>query len=236
MTIHSNIVGIDTKSVSPAIGLSPDLSEIVALRRDRWLDGPDSETHLGVDLERNWTERDTDLAWERLARQRLGIGTALVDVANGLAYAIDVGSEIFLYRVLSSRALDRQLSLAVLIETGEVAAARFVANGILEWIPIAAARDVQHVRETALRLGATPLRRIFALSALKTAGGLRMISAGGGEPLTLDLTPPNIGDHRYPQARRFAWTELDAPMSYGFGAPAAEQMPTGLAALFSQPW
>lgn len=236
MTIQSNIVGIDSKSASPAIGLSPDLSEIVALRRDRWLDGPDGDAQFGVDLERNWTERDTDLAWERLARQRLGIGTALVDVANGLAYAVDVGNEIFLYRVLSSRALDRQLSLAALIESGEVAAARFVANGILEWLPIAAARDVAHVRERALRLGATPLRRIFALSSLKTAGGLRMISAGGAEPLTLDLTPPNIGQHRYPQARRFAWTELDAPMSYGFGAPAAEQMPTGLAALFSQPW
>jgi hypothetical protein len=236
MTVHSNIVGIDSKSASPAIGLSPDLSEIVALRRDRWLDGPDGEAQFGIDRERNWTERDTDLAWERLARQRLGIGTALVDVANGLAYAVDVGNEIYLYRVLSPRALDRQLSLAVLIESGEVAAARFVANGILEWIPIAAARDVMHVRETARRLGATPLRRIFALSPLNTAGGLRMISAGGAEPLTLDLTPPNIGQHRYPQARRFAWTEQDAPMSYGFGAPAAEQMPTGLAALFSQPW
>jgi hypothetical protein len=236
MTVHSNIVGIDSRSASPAIGLSPDLPEIVALRRDRWLDGPDGEARLGVDLERNWTERDTDLAWERLARQRLGIGTALVDVANGLAYAVDVGAEIFLYRVLSSRALDRQLNLATLIEAGEVAAARFVANGILEWIPIAAARDVQHVRESALRVGATPLRRIFALSPLKTVGGLRMISTSGTEPLTLDLTPPNIGNHRYPQARRFAWSELDAPMSYGFGAPAAEQMPTGLAALFSQPW
>lgn len=236
MTVHSSIIGIDSKSASPAIGLSPDLAEIVALRRDRWLDGPESDAHLGVDLDRRGVERDTDLAWERLARQRLGIGTALVDVANGLAYAVDVGNEVFLYRVLSSRALDRQLSLAALIETGEVAAARFVANGILEWIPIANAHDVQQVRAAALRLGATPLRRIFALSPLKTVGGLRMISAGGTEPLTLDLTPPHIGDHRYPQARRFAWTEQDAPMSYGFGTPAAEQMPTGLAALFSQPW
>lgn len=236
MTVQSNVIAIDSKSASPAIGLSPDLPEIVALRRDRWLDGPDADARLGVDLERNWTERDTDLAWERLARQRLGIGTALVDVANGLAYAVDVGNEIFLYRVLSSRALDRQLSLAALVETGEVAAARFVANGILEWIPIAGASDVPHVRATALRLGATPLRRIFALSPLKIVGGLRLISTSGTEPLTLDLTPPNIGDHRYPQARRFAWTELDAPMSYGFGTPAAEQMPTGLAALFSQPW
>ncbi len=34
--------GLRIKSVSPAIpGLSPDLPEIVALRRDRWFDGPE---------------------------------------------------------------------------------------------------------------------------------------------------------------------------------------------------
>ncbi|WP_374651842.1 hypothetical protein [Dongia sp.] len=236
MTVQSKVIGIDSKSASPAIGLSPGLHEIVALRRDRWLDEPESSPLLHGVAERNRSDRDVDLAWERLARQRLGIGTALVDVANGLAYAVDIGTEIFLYRVVAARALERQLSLAALIETGEVAAARFVANGILEWIPVVPARDVQQVRRDALRLGATPLRRIFALAPHRASGGLRMISTGGVEPLTLDLTPPNIGDHRYPQARRFAWTEQDAPMSYGFGTPAAEQMPAGLAALFSQPW
>lgn len=235
MTVEPNVIGIDSKSASPAIGLSPDLPEIVALRRDRWLDGPESGLALGDAAQRSGSDRDADLAWERLARQRLGIGTALVDVANGLAYAVDVGSEIFLYRVVAASALQRQLSLAALIESGEVAAARFAANGILEWVPVAA-RDVHRVRQEALCLGVTPLRRIFALTPLNTAGGLRMVSTGGVEPLTLDLTPPNIGQHRYPQARRFAWTEQDAPMSYGFGTPAAEQMPTGLAALFSQPW
>ncbi len=236
MTVQPNVIGIDSRSASPAIGLSPDLLEIVALRRDRWLDGPESGHAFDDVAEHNGSDRDTDLVWQRLARQRLGIGTALVDVANGLAYAIDVDGDIFLYRVVAARALENHLSLSALIDCGEVAVARFVANGILEWIPVAGASDVQQVRQEARRLGATPLRRLFALTALNSAGGVRMIATGGIEPLTLDLTPPSIGQHRYRQARRFAWTEQDAPMSYGFGTPAAEQMPTGLAALFSQPW
>nr|WP_298684240.1 hypothetical protein [uncultured Dongia sp.] len=236
MTVHATVTGIENKSVSPAIGLSPGLPEIVALRRDRWFDGPESTPTISLSAQVVLADHDADLAWQRLARQRLGIGMALVDVANGLAYAVDVGPEIFLYRVVAARELQRHLGLAALISSGEVAAARFAANGILEWVPVTTAADVGQVRQEALRLGATPLRQIFALSPLRTEGGLRMVSTGGKEPLTLDLTPPNIGHHRYPQARRFAWAEQDAPMSYGFGAPAAEQMPTGLAALFSEPW
>ncbi|WP_368413132.1 hypothetical protein [Dongia sp.] len=236
MTVHATVIGIDNKSASPAIGLSPDLSEIVALRRDRWFDGPESTVSTNHAAPVLSSDQDADIAWQRLARQRLGIGMALVDVANGLAYAVDVGPEIFLYRVIAARQLERHLGLDALIASGEVAAARFAANGILEWVPVTAAADLAQVRNAARRLGATPLRGIFALSPLRTEGGLRMISSGGTEPLTLDLTPPNIGQHRYPQARRFAWAEQDAPMSYGFGAPAAEQMPIGLAALFSQPW
>jgi hypothetical protein len=234
MTVQSTIVGIESRSASPAVGLSPDLPEIVALRRDRWFDAP--EAHISDNADDAAFGHDTDLAWQRLARQRLGIGMALFDVANGLAYAVDLGSEILLYRVVAARELQRHLSLAALIASGEVAAARFAANGILEWVPITAAVDVAQVRTEALRLGATPLRRVFALSPLRTGGGLRMISTGGNEPLTLDLTPPNVGRCRYPRARRFAWSERDAPMSYGFGAPAAEQMPVGLAALFSVAW
>lgn len=236
MTIHASVIGIESKSASPAVGLSPCLPEIVALRRDRWLDGPDTLASSSDILAPESFHHDNGPAWQRLARQRLGIGTALFDVPNGLAYAVDVGTQIFLYRVIAARELQRHLSLAALITSGEVAAARFAANGILEWVPVTAAADVGQVRKEAMRLGATPLRCIFALSPLRTEGGLRMISTGGDEHLTLDLTPPNIGQHRYPQARRFAWAELDAPMSYGFGAPAAEQMPAGLAALFSEPW
>lgn len=236
MTVQSSAIGIENKLVSPAIGLSPDLPEIVALRRDRWFDGPEATISLAQESNDVGFDHDSDLAWQRLARQRLGIGTALFDVANGLAYAVDVGAQVFLYRVIAARELQRHLSLSALIASGEVAAARFAANGILEWVPVTAATDVAQVRLEAHRLGATPLRQIFALSPLRTEGGLRMMSTGGKEPLTLDLTPPNIGPHRYPQSRRFAWAEQDAPMSYGFGAPAAEQMPTGLAALFSEPW
>ncbi|MBK8157415.1 MAG: hypothetical protein IPK59_00895 [Rhodospirillaceae bacterium] len=236
MTVHATVIGIDSKSVSPAIGLSPGLPEIVALRRDRWFDGPESTASVDHVAPMVSSDQDADLAWQRLARQRLGIGMALVDVPNGLAYAVDVGTAIFLYRVIAARQLDRHLGLEALIASGEVAAARFAANGILEWVPVRTAGNVGQVRNEALRLGATPLRTIFALSPLRTEGGLRMMSTGGNEPLTLDLTPPNIGQHRYPHARRFAWAEQDAPMSYGFGAPAAEQMPIGLAALFSQPW
>lgn len=240
MTVQSKLIGpkstgIDSKAAAPAIGLSPDLHDIVALRRDRWLDGPDSGD-LPDAGERNWSERETDLAWERLARQRFGIGSAFVDVANGVAYAIDVDRDVLLYRVVTSRATDRHLNLAQLIEFGEIAVARFIANGILEWLPLSEARTLQQAREDALRLGATPLRRLFALAPLRTAGGIRLASTGGAESLTLDLVPPNVGARIYPHARRFAWNEVDAPMSYGFGTPAAEQMPTGLAALFSQPW
>lgn len=235
MTVHSAVIGIESKSVTPAIGLSPDLLEIVALRRDRWFDAPEMSASIARDGIK-YADPEADLAWQRLARQRLGIGMALFDVPNGLAYAVDVGAQVFLYRVLAAREMQRHLSLAALISSGEVAVARFAANGILEWIPITAAVDVPQVRLEAQRLGATPLRQIFALSPLRTEGGLRLTSTGGKEPLTLDLTPPTIGQHGYPQARRFAWTEQDAPMSYGFGAPAAEQMPTGLAALFSEPW
>jgi hypothetical protein len=236
MTVQSSVIRIETKSVSPAVGLSPDLPEIVALRRDRWLDGPEMSVSQVPGTVDPRFDHDSDLAWQRLARQRLGIGMAMFDMPNGLAYAVDVGAQIFLYRVIAARELQRHLSIGALIASGEVAAARFAANGILEWVPVTAAADVVQVRAEAQRLGATPLRQIFALTPLRTEGGLRMISTGGGEPLTLDLTPPNIGQHRYPQARRFAWAEQDAPMSYGFGAPAAEQMPTGLAALFSLPW
>ncbi len=49
-------------------------------------------------------DHDTDLAWQRLARQRLGIGTALFDVPNGPPYAVDMGAQIFLYRVIAARA------------------------------------------------------------------------------------------------------------------------------------
>ncbi|WP_374383872.1 hypothetical protein [Dongia sp.] len=233
--IGANSSGINSKVAAPAVGLSPDIQDIVTLRRDRWLDGPES-AGLADAGDRNWSERETDLAWERLARQRFGIGMAFVDVANGVAYAIDVDSDVLLYRVVTSRAADRHLNLAQLIEFGEVAVARFVANGILEWLPLSAARNLQQARQNALRLGATPLRRLFALIPLKTAGGIRLASTGGAEALTLDLVPPNVGAQIYPHARRFAWNEVDAPMSYGFGTPAAEQMPAGLAALFSQPW
>lgn len=236
MTVQSSVLGIESRSASPTVGLSPGLPEIVALRRDRWLDAPESPGIAGDSLDHASLGHDNGPAWQRLARQRLGIGTALFDVANGLAYAVDVGSEIFLYRVIAARELRRHLGLAALMASGEVAAARFAANGIVEWVPVTAAVDVQQVRAEALRLGATPLRRIFALSPLRAEGGVRMSATSGKESLTLDLTPPNVGQRRFPQARRFAWTEQDAPMSYGFGAPAAEQMPVGLAALFSEPW
>lgn len=236
MIVQSTVREIELRPASPAIGLSPDLPEIVALRRDRWFDAPETHGMSGDSLDHSTFGPDNGPAWQRLARQRLGIGTALFDVANGLAYAVDVGDEIFLYRVIAARELQRHLSLAALIASGEVAAARFAANGIVEWVPVTSATDVGQVRSEAQRLGATPLRRIFALAPLRSEGGLRMTASSGKESLTLDLTPPNVGQRRFPQSRRFAWTEQDAPMSYGFGSPAAEQMPVGLAALFSEPW
>ncbi len=240
MTVQSTLIGIDSKAASPALSLSPDLQEIVALRRDRWLDGADSMAADAAahdsSTETAWPEQDVDLAWERLARQRLGLGMALVDVASGVAFAVDVDHGVLLYRVVTNRAAERHLGLSQLIESGEVAAARFVANGILEWLPLPAARNLAEARAEARRLGATPLRQIFALSPLKAAAGVRLTTTGGVEALTLDLVPPHVGAKRYPQARRFAWSEVDQPMSYGFGTPAAEQMPAGLAALFSQPW
>ena len=244
MTVQTMALGVASRPVSPAIGLSPELPDIVALRRDRWFDGPETRVSPGENLDQSSSIHDNGPAWQRLTRQRLGIGAALFDVANGLAYAVDAGAWIFLYRVIAARGLQRQLSLAALIASGEVAAARFAANGILEWVPLpgvatgvaTGVADVNHVRTEALRLGATPLRRIFTLSPLRTEGGVRMASTSGNDHLTLDLTPPNVGHRHFPQSRRFAWAEQGAPMSYGFGAPAAEQMPVGLVALFSEPW
>lgn len=230
MTIQSPVMGIALSAGSPAFA---DLQDIVELRRERLLDGGDM-----LDLQRHGAgaeSHETAQAWQRLARQRLGIGTALIDIDNALAYAVDVGPQIILCRVTVARNLPRQLDLGALFASGEVAAARFAANGILEWIPIHGARDAAEARHHALRLGATPLGRIFALTSLPADGGLRLI-AQGGDPLTLDLVPPSVSGRHYPQARRFAWNEPDAPMSYGFGAPAAEQMPGGLAALFAAPW
>jgi hypothetical protein len=230
MTIQSPVMGIAFPAGSAAFA---DLNDIVELRRERLLDGGDT-----LDLQRHDAaveSHGTAPAWQRLARQRLGIGTALIDVDNALAYAVDIGPQIILYRVTVARDLPRQLDLGALFAAGEVAAARFAANGIVEWMPIHAAGDVAEARRHSLRQGATPLGRVFALTSLPAEGGLRLI-AQGGDPLTLDLVPPSVSGRHYPQARRFAWNEPDAPMSYGFGAPAAEQMPGGLAALFATPW
>ncbi|WP_374373096.1 hypothetical protein [Dongia sp.] len=231
MTIQAAVMGIAANSGSPAIVVTADLTEIVELRRERLFDGAD----ISFDQARRETGAEASTAWQRLARQRLGIGTALIDVDNALAYAIDVGPQIILYRVIVAQTLPRHLDLGALFASGEVAAARFAANGIVEWVKITGAGNVNEARLNALRQGATPLGRVFALGSLPAEGGLRLI-ATGGDPLTLDLVPPSVSGHHFPQARRFAWNEPDTPMSYGFGTPAAEQMPGGLAALFSAPW
>ncbi|TDQ80529.1 hypothetical protein A8950_3061 [Dongia mobilis] len=232
MTLQSPAIDLASAAKSTPWTLAPTLTEIVELRRERLLDGGDE-----IDLVRRQpaAARDAAQAWQRLARQRLGIGTALFDLDNALAYAIDVDAEVILYRVIVARELPRQLELGALFAAGEVAAARFAANGILEWMPIRDAQDVADARRLALRQGATPLGRVFALTSLPAEGGLRLMASGGGA-LTLDLVPPSVDGRHYPQARRFAWSEPDTPMSYGFGAPAAEQMPGGLAALFTTPW
>lgn len=233
MTIQASVLGLAAATGSQAFAVTADLMEIVELRRERLFDGAD----LPFDDDRRHVETvaSTAPAWQRLARQRLGIGTALIDVDNALAFAIDVGPQIILYRVAVNRALPSHLDLGALFAAGEVAAARFAANGIVEWLALPDAVDAAEARAHALRQGATPLGRLFALNSLPAEGGVRLI-ATGGDPLTLDLVPPSVSGRNYSKARRFAWSETDTPMSYGFGAPAAEQMPGGLAALFATPW
>lgn len=232
MTIQAAVMGIEANSGSPVIAVTADLPEIVQLRRERLFDGAD----VSFDPARRETGTEASTAWQRLARQRLGIGAALIDVDNALAYAIDVGPQIILYRVMVARDLPRHLDLGSLFAAGEVAAARFAANGVVEWIPIAGALDVAGARLKALRQGATPLGRVFTLGSLAGEGGLRLSAVSPRESLTLDLLPPSVGGRFDVRARRFAWHEQNTPMSYGFGAPAAEQMPVGLAALFALPW
>ncbi|MBL8711030.1 MAG: hypothetical protein JNL25_17685 [Rhodospirillaceae bacterium] len=236
MSIHLPVEGIEAVAGSPAVAVTADLPEIVALRRERFFEGADLmfDGH-GRDVA-PMPDGEIAQAWQRLARQRLGIGTALIDLANALAYAIDVGPQIILYRVMVARGLPRQLDLGNLFAAGEVAAARFAANGVVEWVPIVGALDVPGARLMALRQGATPLGRVFTLGSLAGEGGLRLSAVGQRESLTLDLLPPSVGGRFDVRARRFAWHEQDTPMSYGFGAPAAEQMPVGLAALFALPW
>lgn len=233
MTIQASVMGLAAATGSPAYGLTADLMEIVELRRERLFDGAD----LPFDDDRRHAETAISAApaWQRLARQRLGIGTALIDVDNALAFAIEVGPQIILYRVIVSRPLPSHLDLGALFASGEVAAARFAANGIVEWLALPGAVDVAEARAHALRQGATPLGRVFSLNSLPAEGGVRL-TAAGGDPLTLDLVPPSVAGRNYSKARRFAWSETDTPMSYGFGTPAAEQMPGGLAALFAAPW
>jgi hypothetical protein len=235
MTIQSPVIGIAASVGSPTFAVTADLQEIVDLRRERLFDGADISFDGDRRHARGETSGEATEAWQRLARQRLGIGTALIDIDNALAYAIDVGPQILLYRVIVAQTLPRHLDLGALFAAGEVAAARFAANGIVEWVRLPGAGNVAEARIHALRQGATPLGRVFALNSLPADGGLRL-SATGGEPLTLDLLPPHVSGQHYPQARRFAWGEPDTPMSYGFGAPAAEQMPGGLATLFATPW
>ena len=240
MTLQAAVTGIEAMAGSPAFAMTASLPEIVELRRERLFDGADmfgDESRGMVDAE---GAAENTLAWQRLARRRLGIGTALIDLDQALAYAIDAhesgaGPQVVLYRVIVARSLPSHLDLGALFASGEVAAARFAANGIVEWVKLPDAGDVADARHRALRQGATPLGRMFALTSLPAEGGLRLIAAGG-EPLTLDLVPPSVSGRRYPQARRFSWSEPDTPMSYGFGTPAAEQMPGGLAALFATPW
>lgn len=235
MTLQAAVSGIEAITSSLASTLVPSLPEIVELRRERLFDGADV---MGDDLRPVRVSdpvRDGTIAWQRLARRRLGIGNALVDPDNALAYAIDAGPQVILYRVIVARGLPSHLDLGALFASGEVAAARFAANGIVEWMKLPDAGDVAEARMAALRQGATPLGRLFALSALPAEGGVRLVGSGG-EALTLDLLPPSISGQHYPQARRFSWSETDTPMSYGFGTPAAEQMPGGLAALFATPW
>lgn len=235
MTLQTAVTGIQAIAGSPAFAVTANLAEIVELRRERLFDGADmigDEIRPAADAE---GAAENTLAWQRLARRRLGIGTALIDLDQALAYAVDVGPQIILYRVIVAKSLPPRLDLGALFAAGEVAAARFAANGIVEWVRLPDAGDVAEAREQALRQGATPLGRVFALTSLPGEGGLRLIAADGA-PLTLDLLPPSVSGRRYPQARRFSWNEPDTPMSYGFGTPAAEQMPGGLAALFATPW
>lgn len=238
MTIQANVMGLAAATGSPAYGVTADLMEIVELRRERLFDGADLP--YGDDRRHAATAISAAPALQRLARQRLGIGTALIDVDNALAFAIDVGAvnggpQVILYRVIVARALPSHLDLGALFASGEVAAARFAANGIVEWAALPGSIDAAEARAHALRQGATPLGRVFALNSLPAEGGVRL-TATGGDPLTLDLVPPSVAGRNYSKARRFAWSETDTPMSYGFGAPAAEQMPGGLAALFATPW
>jgi hypothetical protein len=233
MTLQTPAIDIAAATGSTPWTIAPTLTEIVELRRERLLDGGDE-----IDLVRRHAaaaSQEATQAWQRLARQRLGIGTALFDLDNALAYAVAADTQVILFRVIVAREMPRQLDLGALFAAGEVAAARFAANGILEWMPIRAAGDVADAHRLALRQGATPLGRVFALTALPEDSGLRLM-ASGGAPLTLDLVPPSVDGQHCPHARRFAWSEPDTPMSYGFGAPAAEQMPGGLATLFTTPW
>ena len=171
-------------------------------------------------------------AARRVFAERGVEGASIREIARAAGYTAGALYSYFdskeaIYAALLAESLDRL--------QGEVAAARFAANGIVEWVPIRDAGNVAEARQIALRHGATPLGRVFALTSLPADGGLRLM-ASGGEALTLDLVPPSVAGRHYPQARRFAWSEPDTPMSYGFGAPAAEQMPGGLATLFATPW
>ena len=235
MTLQTAVTGIQANGMSPAFALTPSLSEIVELRRERLFDGGDmigDDSRRAVEAE---TGGEDTVAWQRLARRRLGIGTALIDLDHALAYAVEVGPQIILYRVIVTRDLPARLDLGALFAAGEVAAARFAANGIVEWVKLPDAGNAADARIAALRQGATPLGQVFALSSLPADGGLRLTAATGAR-LTLDLLPPSVSGALYPQARRFSWSEPDTPMSYGFGTPAAEQMPGGLATLFATPW
>ncbi|NJO84181.1 MAG: aminomethyl transferase family protein, partial [Blastochloris sp.] len=154
-------------------------------------------------------------AWQRLARKRLGIGTALIDVDNALAYAIDVGPQVILTGS-SSPAPCPAILISVACSRRERWPPRALPQmGIVEWIPLAGAVDVPGVRLMALRRGATPLGRMFSLGSLPAEGGLRMMAEGPGGAMTLDLLPPNVAGCRDSRARRFAWHEQDTPMSYG---------------------
>jgi hypothetical protein len=108
MTLQAAVTGIQANAMSPAFALAPSLSEIVELRRERLFDGGDmigDDSRRAVEAE---TRGDDTVAWQRLARRRLGIGTALIDLDHALAYAVDAheiggGPQIILYRVIVTR-------------------------------------------------------------------------------------------------------------------------------------
>lgn len=132
-----------------------------------------------------------------------------------LVFASDDGPSPYLFRILVEADRISGALTGGQTGSGELSVARFAANGVLTWIPLPRViRATTH--ETAGQLGATNLGPVECTELPRGGNALRLLLRSGaqmsnsaGNLLSLDLSPPMVGDTCHWEARKYSWNESD---------------------------